>query len=118
MNMHSIGGRFCHSLTPRRAAVLLVALAWSSLAFGGEIHDAAAAGDLERVKALLKDNPDLVFSKDSGGQTPLHGAAFSPNSEIGWYFEGASRRWSDETSSDGQPVLRRNQLRRRALQPV
>jgi len=33
--------RFCHSPIPRRAAVVLVALAWSSLAFGGEIHDAA-----------------------------------------------------------------------------
>ena len=41
MNTHSSFSRFCHSPIPRRAAVLLVALAWSSLAFCGEIHDAA-----------------------------------------------------------------------------
>ena len=39
------------------------------------IHDAAAIGDLERVKVMLKDNPDLVFSKDFSGQTALHWAA-------------------------------------------
>jgi ankyrin repeat protein len=41
----------------------------------GEIHDAAAGGDLEKVKALLKDNPELVFTKDKDGSTPLHMAA-------------------------------------------
>src|ERR1035437_7312102 len=75
MNTHSFFSRFCHSPIPRRAAVLLVALAWSSLAFGGEIHDAAKAGDLEKVAVLLKNNPDLVFSKDTNGATPLHLAA-------------------------------------------
>ena len=63
--MHSFFSRLSHSPIPRHAAVTLVVLAWSSLAFCGEIHDAAKAGDLEKVKALLKDNPDLVFSKDN-----------------------------------------------------
>ena len=75
--MHSFFNRFSHSQIPRRAAVLLVALAWSSLVFGGEMHDAAAAGDLERVKALLKENPALVFGKDNNGMTPLHWAALN-----------------------------------------
>jgi ankyrin repeat protein len=39
------------------------------------IHDAAKSGDFERVKALLKDNPELVFSKDRDDETPLHCAA-------------------------------------------
>ena len=39
------------------------------------IQDAAAIGDLERVKVMLKDNPDLVSSKDFSGQTALHWAA-------------------------------------------
>ena len=30
---------------------------------------------MEKVKALLKGNPDLVFSKDTNGMTPLHLAA-------------------------------------------
>ena len=69
-----------HSLTPSRRHDVLetlraidpeagVSLQHASMrmqvAFGGEIHDAARNGDVEKVKALLKDNPDLVFSKDS-----------------------------------------------------
>ena len=37
----------------RPAAVVLVALAWGSVAFSGEIHDAAQSGDLDKVKVLL-----------------------------------------------------------------
>ena len=57
------------------SAVLLFAMVWSNFAFCGEIHDAARAGDLYKVKALLKANPDLVSSKDENGATPLHIAA-------------------------------------------
>jgi len=37
---------------------------------------------LENVKALLKDNPDLVFGKDDNGETPLHCAAFKGHKEV------------------------------------
>jgi ankyrin repeat protein len=43
--------------------------------FCGPIHDAAKAGDLVKVKVLLKENPELVSIKDSNGNTPLHLAA-------------------------------------------
>lgn len=66
--------------TFRLAAVMLAVLAWSNLAFCGEIHDAVRAGDLAKVKALLKDNPDLISSKTDKssylvGGTPLDYAA-------------------------------------------
>lgn len=69
-----------HTLTSRRVTVALIALAWSSPAFCGKIHDAAQNCDLTSVKALLKQNPALVFSKDDNairhiGGTPLHVAA-------------------------------------------
>ncbi len=69
--------QFFHSPISRRALVVLVALVWSSVAYCGEIHDAAENGDLEKVKALLKENPALVSDKDYGksGSTPLHLAA-------------------------------------------
>jgi len=63
--MNYLFSRLGHFLIPRHAAVMLAALVWSSLAFGGQIHDAVKGGDLERVKRLLKGNPNLVFSKDS-----------------------------------------------------
>ncbi len=75
MNMNTFFNWLCYSLISRRVAVTLVALACSNLAFCGEIHDAAESGDLEKVKTLLKNNPDLVSSKDEWGWTPLHRAA-------------------------------------------
>ena len=64
-------------------AVTLVALVWSGLAFCGEIHVAAKSGDLEKVKALLKANPDLVSSKDDKfGGTPLHLAAATGHKDV------------------------------------
>ncbi|MCX6561185.1 MAG: ankyrin repeat domain-containing protein [Candidatus Aminicenantes bacterium] len=38
----------------------------------GEIHAAAAAGDLVKLKALLASDPALVRSRDGKGMTPLH----------------------------------------------
>ncbi len=40
-----------------------------------EIDDAARDGDVAKITALLKSNPDLVFSRDSDGDTPLIWAA-------------------------------------------
>lgn len=51
---------------PALIAGTVVALAWRSPAFCGEIHDAARLGDLVKVKALLKANPDLAFSRRRG----------------------------------------------------
>jgi len=69
--------------------ISLVALAWSNLALGGDIFDAADTGDLERVRSLLRINPDLVFSNDyntgrnvSTGMTPLHRAARYGHKEV------------------------------------
>jgi hypothetical protein len=52
------------------------------VAFSGEIHDAARNGDLEKVKTLLKDNPDLVSSKDKWDRTPLHWAAVGGHKDV------------------------------------
>ena len=80
--MDSFSSRLSHSPILRRAVVTLVALVSSDLAFGGEIHDAASRGDLEKVKALLKTNPELVSSKDRFGNTPLHRAAMNGRKDV------------------------------------
>lgn len=85
MNTGSSSGRNFHFPIPSRAAlivVVLAVLAWSSPAFCGEIHDAARNGDLAKVQALLKDNPDLVSSKDDDGMTPLIWAAFKDHKDV------------------------------------
>jgi ankyrin repeat protein len=61
---------------------VLIVLACGARAFGGDIHDAAASGDLAKVQALLKDNPSLVFSKDDDGLTPLHWAAVMGHKDV------------------------------------
>ncbi len=57
-------------------------LVWSNLASGGEIHSAAMRGDVEKVKALLAADPDLVASKDEHGWTPLYFAAASGHKDV------------------------------------
>jgi ankyrin repeat protein len=48
-----------------------------SFSFCEEIHDVVMLGNLAKVKAWLKDSPDLVSSKNTGSETPLHLAAQS-----------------------------------------
>jgi ankyrin repeat protein len=52
----------------------------------GEIHDAAATGDLNRVKTLLEADSTLLESKDDRlsykGNTPLISACWGPGSRI------------------------------------
>jgi len=46
------------------------------------MFEAARKGDLEKIKALLKDNPELVFSRENNGQTPLHEAAAKGQTDL------------------------------------
>ncbi len=85
VNVRSLLSRLRHSTVSRRTAVTLIALVTlssGSLAFCDKIHDAARDGDLVKVTALLKQNPDLVFSKDDGGETPLHLAAANGHKDV------------------------------------
>jgi hypothetical protein len=51
--------------------------------FKSPIHDAAADGDVEMVRSLLKDDPDLVFGKSAiTGGTALHFAAASGHKDV------------------------------------
>ena len=70
------------SLRAFRFAALLLLLSSSNLALAGEIHDAVKNNDLAKVRSLIKDSPDLVFSKDEDGFTPLHLAAANGYKEM------------------------------------
>ena len=64
----SIWTRLFNNLSSAATTTKAVPMATSSRS----IHDAAESGDLEAVKALVRANPDVVFSKDRNGLTPLH----------------------------------------------
>lgn len=70
----------------RRLAVLLLGLSVLAAAAPGlcaPIHDAARAGDLAKVEALVNANPSLVSSADEQyGQTPLHIAVFNGHKDV------------------------------------
>jgi ankyrin repeat protein len=46
------------------------------------IHAAATAGDVERVRALLDAEPDLVYRRDRAGGMPLHRAVAAGAREV------------------------------------
>jgi ankyrin repeat protein len=46
------------------------------------MHNAAGDGDLEKVKALLKSNPDMLFLRDKNGCEPLHFAAYKGHNDV------------------------------------
>ena len=48
----------------------------------GDIHTAAAAGDLNTVRALLEADMALLESKDGGGSTPLLSACAAQQAEV------------------------------------
>jgi hypothetical protein len=84
--------RFPFSRQPVVVLVVIVLLTWrNGYSFGPQgpppplrgIHETAENGDLEKVKVLLKNNPDWVFSKDPELQrTPLFYAADADHENV------------------------------------
>jgi ankyrin repeat protein len=50
--------------------------------YAGEINNATRNGDMVKLAALLKGNPELVFGKDDAGVTPLHQAAAGGHRDV------------------------------------
>ena len=53
---------------------------------GNEIHKAATEGDMEKVQALIADDPGLIDAKDEMGRTPLHLACYGGHIELVKYL--------------------------------
>ncbi len=68
------------------ALVFIVPMLIAADLRAGEIHDAAAAGDLNKVRALIEADPTLLESKDVrlpySGNTPLISACWGPPANI------------------------------------
>lgn len=70
-----------------RFGALLLVLAAATAGFCGPIHEAARAGDLAKVEALVKAHPELVSAKDEQyGQTPLQIAVFNGHKDVAEYL--------------------------------
>ena len=72
--MEAIVRRASHAVRSRSPFVLiaLLGLLVAVAASAAEIHDAARAGDVSKVQAILKADPTQVGATDEQGNTPLH----------------------------------------------
>ncbi|MRR21609.1 hypothetical protein EG830_01345 [bacterium] len=77
--------------TMKSALVVAFLFISASTIFPQELFDALKNNDLPKVKILLKDNPQLLSSRDESGNTPLHLAARQKQYETVSYLlsEGA-----------------------------
>jgi ankyrin repeat protein len=62
--------------------VFLIMFLFGLTVVGEEIHDAARAGDLNKVKSLVAGDVKYVNTKTSRGTTPLHYACISRNADV------------------------------------
>ncbi len=62
--------------------IILFILALNTLALADDFLEIIKAGDLEKVEALLKNNPDLIHSTNNIGTTPLHWATRFDHKEM------------------------------------
>ena len=63
-------------------ATLAVLILLCGAAAANEIHDAAKAGDLAKVQALIAADPASVNSRDENERTPLHSAVGAGHLEV------------------------------------
>ncbi|KAL3875518.1 hypothetical protein ACJMK2_033463 [Sinanodonta woodiana] len=66
---------------------------------GPSIHDAAQAGDLDRVQKLIQYFPELKEEKDDKGYTPLHRAAEHGRVDIVKWLANVSTNLNVETQT-------------------
>ena len=64
----------------------------------------AREGDVERIRAILKKEPELVFSEDATKKTPLHWAAAGGHLEVARLLISCCHR---RKSYSNQPSLRK-----------
>jgi ankyrin repeat protein len=72
----------------------------------GGIHEAAFRGDVERMQVLLKDNSDLVSSKDEHGWTALEWAAYAGQKDAAAYLLARKAEVSAKDNDGDTPLHR------------
>ncbi len=71
----------------------------------GPIHTAAAAGDLNRVRTLLAEDPTLRDSRDDRDRTPLYHAAATGHVEIVTFLLDAGAEIESADGSGATPLI-------------
>jgi len=68
------------------------------------IHEAARVGDVEQIKSLFKNSPDLIDSTDEKGLTPLHVAAANKQFKVAQTLVGLRAKVNARAFSGQTPL--------------
>jgi ankyrin repeat protein/L-ascorbate metabolism protein UlaG (beta-lactamase superfamily) len=79
--------------------------AGSCAAQSAGVFEAARAGDVARLKALIDGSPELVNARNEEGDTPLHTAATAGRTEAALYLIGRGADVEARNSADQSPLL-------------
>ena len=71
-----------HTIGCTRMLITVLTFVLVAVVLADEIHDVAQQGDIDRVKELIEENPELVNAPDDASQTPLHLAIAGGQTEI------------------------------------
>ena len=67
--------------------VIFICLIVLKLGIGGQsIHESAKKGDIEKIKSMIKENPELIFLQNRYGMIPLHTSAYNGKIEVFEFF--------------------------------
>jgi 2-keto-4-pentenoate hydratase len=86
------------------AAGIVAVFVVGFFAQAAEIHDAAKEGDAEKIKTLLKANPNAVNSTEKDGGTPLHFAAVGGKAQVAALLIANGADVNAESSSGVTPL--------------
>lgn len=96
-----------HTMRALFVCVGAVIVLWAGQCAGeaADVHRAAQAGDVARLKALIDASPELVNAKNEDGDTPLHTAATAGRTEAALYLIGRGADIEARNSADQSPLL-------------
>jgi len=70
------------NISKKISSILVLLVICTTLSWAGEIHNAARNGNLDKVKSLLANNPELLNARDNKGSTPLHSAVSKGREDV------------------------------------
>ncbi len=86
------------------SVILSVLLILGAGLFAAEIHEAAKIGDLEKVKSILKADPDAIKALNETGSTPLHSAAYNGQLAMSEYLISAGADFNALSAQGSAPL--------------
>ena len=90
-----------------RYLIVAAVLSWavSCAAQGNAVSEAARAGDLATLRALVEASPELVNAKGEDDETPLHVAAMVGRLDVALFLIGKGAAIDARNSIDQSPLL-------------